>query len=147
MRSKLFVPGSRPELFAKALAGDATRDVVVPSLMVSWNCALAVPLRASVTVTVMAVGGSATVGVPVIAPVAVLNDSPAGSPGKTEYVNGAVPPPPCTGTKLVTGTRIASVVDGMSAVAVSGPTTVRAVGVVPEVPVLAGVAEEMMPVV
>jgi hypothetical protein len=76
-----------------------------------------------------------------------LNVSPAGSPGKTEYVKGADPPPPCTGTKLVTGTPFASVVDGMSAVAVSGPTTVRAVGVVPAVPLNAGVAEEMTPVV
>jgi citrate lyase subunit beta/citryl-CoA lyase len=55
MRSKLFVPGSRPELFAKALAGEADalsfdlEDSVVPARKVEARAALATWLRSGAT--------------------------------------------------------------------------------------------------
>jgi len=42
-----------------------------------------------------------SVGVPVIAPVAVFIDKPDGRVGDTEYVRGAVPPEPATGINEV----------------------------------------------
>jgi hypothetical protein len=62
-----------------------------------------------------------SVGVPVIAPVEVFKDRPAGRDGETEKVRGAVPPDPVTGVKDVAAVAAVSTVLAIAWVAVSGP--------------------------
>ena len=58
--------------------------------VIAW---LAVPVAASVTVNVTAVGVVAFVGVPLMMPVEAANDSPAGRvPDVTVHVSGVTPP-------------------------------------------------------
>jgi hypothetical protein len=70
-----------------------------PALIVMLKLAETVCDAASVTETVKFPLDGDPVGVPVIIPVVVLNDNPAGSVGLTEYTNGASPP--VTGTGVV----------------------------------------------
>jgi hypothetical protein len=64
---------------------------------VSSKFAVAFAFAASITDTVCVFFATTAVGVPLTAPVAVLNVSPAGRGGVTAYVRGAVPPAPDTG--------------------------------------------------
>ena len=74
-------------------------------LTIKLKLELLVALAASVTVTVSTVLACETVAVPVIWPVAVLNESPAGKVGEIAKVYGAVPPIAVTGFK-VPGTAV-----------------------------------------
>ena len=65
-------------------------------------------------------------GVPVIAPVEVLSESPAGRDGAIAKVLGAVPPDPVTGVKEVLAIAAVSTVLAIACVAVSGPLIVSA---------------------
>ena len=66
----------------------------------SVNVALAVE-ESAMTVTVYVVDALAPVGVPVIAPVEVFNDNPAGRDGDIEYVLELPPPDAVIGVKEV----------------------------------------------
>ena len=72
-----------------------------PALIVMLKLAETVCDAESVTETVKFPLDGAPVGVPVIIPVVVLNDNPAGSVGLTEYTNGARPPVIETGVVAV----------------------------------------------
>jgi hypothetical protein len=68
---------------------------------------VAVKEAASVTVTVYVVAELVASGVPVIAPVELLIDSPEGSEGETEYEYGEDPYVPVTGMKEVAAAETA----------------------------------------
>ena len=61
---------------------------------------------ASVAVTVYVVLAAVPVAVPLITPVEVFSESPAGKLGETEYVTGDVPPLKLTGVNAVTATSL-----------------------------------------
>jgi hypothetical protein len=78
----------------------------------------------SVTVTVNCVAAVATVGVPVIWPLAALIDNPAGSAGLIANARGAVPPAAVTGVKAVIGAPEFTTLTATACVVVSVAFTV-----------------------
>ena len=60
----------------------------------------------SVAVTVYVVLAEVEVAVPLISPVDVFSESPAGKLGRTEYVTGEVPPLKLTGVNALTATSL-----------------------------------------
>ena len=126
--------GVKPIAAAPAVSVSAAIARVVESTdaTVSENVFVAVADTASVTVTVYVVAELVAVGVPVIAPVELLIDKPAGSEGETEKEYGELPYDPVTGIKEVAAADTARDFEAMLWVAVSGPVeTVRALVLVP----------------
>ena len=117
---------------AVSVSAAIARVVERTEATVSENVFVAVADTASVTVTVYVVAELVAVGVPVIAPVELLIDKPAGSEGETEKEYGEVPYDPVTGMKEVAAADTARDFVATLWVAVSGPVeTVRALVLVP----------------
>jgi methenyltetrahydromethanopterin cyclohydrolase len=117
---------------AVSVSAAIARVVERTEATVSENVFVAVAETASVTVTVYVAAELVAVGVPVIAPVELLIDKPAGSEGETEKEYGEVPYDPVTGMKEVAAADTARDFVATLWVAVSGPVeTVRALVLVP----------------
>jgi hypothetical protein len=106
---------------------DGTACVVVSAPFTVRSKVLAdVAPIASVTVTVNVVSASGAKGVPVIAPVEVLNDIPGGSvPPDRAKLYGAVPPAAVTGTNDGIAVLCVPTRDAIACVVVSAELTVR----------------------
>ena len=77
----------------------------------------------ALTVTVNVVDGLAPDGVPVIAPVEVFNDNPAGNDGDIEYVRGPAPPEAVIGVNVVAASPAVKDLLEVEVVAERGPST------------------------
>lgn len=130
----LAVTGIRFGVTAPAVKVSAAIASVVESTdsTVNEKLFVAVADAASATVTVYVVAELVAVGVPVIAPVELLIDSPEGSEGETENEYGEDPYEPVTGVKEVAAAETARDFVAMIWFAVSGPVvTERALVLVP----------------